>query len=80
MIFRLVEFSPGAGDDNHISTNEMYAIGLDALPMFLALFMLNTVHPGWVLRGPNSEFPRKMKKGSKKGHGNDETSAMLPME
>ncbi|KAK1707919.1 RTA1 domain-containing protein [Colletotrichum lupini] len=58
IIFRLVEFGPGANMDNPILTNENYAFGLDALPMVLALVLLNAVHPGIVLRGDNSEFPR----------------------
>ncbi|TQN68315.1 putative lipid transporter atnI, partial [Colletotrichum shisoi] len=58
IIFRLVEFGPGADIDNPILTNENYAFGLDALPIVLALVLLNAVHPGIVLRGENSEFPR----------------------
>ncbi|WQF85688.1 Putative RTA-like protein [Colletotrichum destructivum] len=58
IIFRLVEFGPGADIDNPILTNENYAFGLDALPMVLALVLLNAVHPGIVLREENSEFPR----------------------
>ncbi|OHF00539.1 RTA1 domain-containing protein [Colletotrichum orchidophilum] len=58
IIFRLAEFGPGANMNNPILTNENYAFGLDALPMLLALGLLNAVHPGIVLRGDNSEFPR----------------------
>lgn len=58
IIFRLVEFGPGAGSDNEMLTHEAYALCLDALPMALAVLLLNAVHPGWVLRGANSEFPR----------------------
>ncbi|CAH0024460.1 unnamed protein product [Clonostachys rhizophaga] len=58
IIFRLVEFGPGAGSDNEILAHEAYALCLDALPMTLAVLLLNAVHPGWVLRGANSEFPR----------------------
>lgn len=33
--------------------------------MLLAFLLLNAVHPGWVLRGPDSEFPR-LSRGEKK--------------
>lgn len=59
IIFRLVEFGPGAGSDNHMLANEGYVLGLDAAPMTLAVVLLNAVHPGWVLRGPNGDFPRR---------------------
>lgn len=44
-------------------------INLDALPMLLALTLFCVVHPGMVLIGPESEFPklsRKEKKALKK--------------
>ncbi|KAF4826517.1 putative lipid transporter atnI [Colletotrichum tropicale] len=65
IIFRLVEFGPGADIENPILTNENYAFGLDALPMVLALVLLNAVHPGIVLRGENGEFPRLSRKEKK---------------
>jgi L-2-hydroxyglutarate oxidase LhgO len=39
---------------------------LEALPMFVALLLWNVCHPGRVLVGPDSEFPKKEKKKSKK--------------
>lgn len=33
--------------------------------MFMALFLLNCVHPGFVLRGPDSELPRLSRKEKK---------------
>jgi len=33
--------------------------------MLLAVFLLNVVHPGTVLRGPESEFPRLSRKAKK---------------
>lgn len=48
--------------------NENYTFFLDGLPMFLALILLNALHPGRVLRGRDSEFPRltrEEKKGRK---------------
>jgi hypothetical protein len=38
---------------------------LEALPMFVALTLWNVVHPGKVLVGPDSEFPKKAKKSKK---------------
>jgi hypothetical protein len=66
IIFRLVEFGPGANIDNPILTNEGYALGLDAFPMSFACILLNAVHPGWVLRGPNGEFPKVSRAEKKK--------------
>ncbi|KAK1623027.1 RTA1 domain-containing protein [Colletotrichum phormii] len=65
IIFRLIEFGPGANMNNPILTNENYAFGLDALPMVLALVLLNAVHPGIVLGGENSELPRLSRKEKK---------------
>ncbi|OAQ87902.1 RTA1 domain-containingprotein [Purpureocillium lilacinum] len=58
IVYRLVEFSPGAGMDNPLLTSEIYPFMLDAFPMLVALVLLNAMHPGFVLRGPESEFPR----------------------
>lgn len=51
--------------ENPILANENYAFGLDAQPMVLALVLLNIVHPGVVLRGENSEFPRLSRREKK---------------
>ncbi|KAH6881032.1 RTA1 like protein-domain-containing protein [Thelonectria olida] len=56
-VYRLIEFGPGLNADNPLITKEIYPFALDALPMILALTMLNVMHPGFVLRGMNSEFP-----------------------
>lgn len=53
-----MEFIPGANTDNPLLTNEVYVFCLDALPVLLGLILLNVIHPGLVLRGPESEFPR----------------------
>ena len=65
IIFRLVEFAPGGEGDNPLLASELYPLLLDALPMALALVALNLMHPGFVLRGPESEFP-KLSKDEKK--------------
>lgn len=51
--------------DNPIISNETYSFVLDGLPMFMALLLLNAVHPGTVLRGAESEFPRPTRKERK---------------
>lgn len=58
IIYRLCEYSSGTTDSNKLLTSEAYPYVLDALPMFLALVVLNIFHPGRVLQGPDSEFPR----------------------
>ncbi|KEZ41408.1 hypothetical protein SAPIO_CDS7536 [Scedosporium apiospermum] len=65
IIFRLVEFIPGANDDNPILKSENYVFCLDGLPVLLGLILLNVLHPGLVLRGPDSEFPRLSRKEKK---------------
>jgi hypothetical protein len=68
IIFRLVEFSAGIDESTNVLIGtEGYALGLDASPMTLALLLLATVHPGIVLKGPDSEVPsRKEKRLEKK--------------
>jgi hypothetical protein len=51
--------------NNPILTHEFYAYVLDALPMILAALLLNIVHPGVVLKGPESEFPHVSRKEKK---------------
>ncbi|KAK2784437.1 hypothetical protein FQN52_009018 [Onygenales sp. PD_12] len=68
IIFRLVEFSGGL--ESKIATSEAAFYVLDAVPMIVALVLLNVVHPGLVLVGAESEFPKKEgKKGKGKGDG-----------
>jgi hypothetical protein len=68
IVFRLVEFSAGIDESaNMLIGTEGYALGLDAVPMVLALLLLAIVHPGIVLKGPGSDFPsRRMKRLGKK--------------
>ncbi|KAJ6452268.1 RTA1 domain-containing protein, partial [Mycena sanguinolenta] len=63
IIFRLIEFSSGVYSP--ITMHEAPFYCLDALPMFSALFLWNIFHPGQVLVGPESEFPKKEKKSKK---------------
>ncbi|KAJ6602640.1 RTA1 like protein-domain-containing protein [Mycena vulgaris] len=64
IIFRLIEFSSGLLSP--ITMHEAPFYCLEALPMFVALSLWNILHPGRVLVGPDSDFPKKVKK-SKKG-------------
>ncbi|KAJ6780350.1 hypothetical protein PWT90_06545 [Aphanocladium album] len=65
IIYRLLEFGPGINTDNKLITNETYPLVLDAMPMVLALVLLNLMHPGLVLRGPDGEFPRVTRREKK---------------
>jgi hypothetical protein len=66
IIFRLVEFASGLDPSkNPIPFHEVYFFVLDALPMFVALVLFNVVHPGHVLVGEGSEFPRLSRKEKK---------------
>jgi hypothetical protein len=58
IVFRFVEFGGGVSASNPILANEGYQLGLDAFPMLIALLIMNAVHPGKVLVGPGSSFPR----------------------
>ncbi|KAF2264670.1 hypothetical protein CC78DRAFT_224277 [Lojkania enalia] len=67
IIFRLVEFSAGIETSNPLPYHEVYPLVLDAFPMLMAALILTVIHPGLVLKGPDSEFPpRKQRKAEKK--------------
>lgn len=66
IIFRLCEFAAGTEISNPLPYHEGYALGLDAVPMTLAICILAVIHPGLALKGPESEFPsRKERKAEK---------------
>ncbi|RAK96802.1 RTA1 domain-containing protein [Aspergillus ibericus CBS 121593] len=65
IIFRLAQYAQGTSTSNPVLTHESYEYIFDAVPMFLALGLLNAVHPGRVLRGVESEFPR-VRRGEKR--------------
>ncbi|KAF7587594.1 hypothetical protein BBP40_007014 [Aspergillus hancockii] len=58
IIFRLAQFARGTDPNNPVLTHEVYEYALDAAPMFIALLVINIVHPGRILQGPDSEFPK----------------------
>jgi RTA1 like protein len=51
--------------NNPILRSENYTFVLDGFPMLLALLLLNVMHPGLVLRGPESEFAKLTRKEKK---------------
>ncbi|KPM34594.1 hypothetical protein AK830_g11971 [Neonectria ditissima] len=57
IVYRLVEFSGGLGQDNPLTNQEAYFYALEAVPMLLALASFNVIHPGRIMTGPNSEMP-----------------------
>ncbi|KAG8669041.1 hypothetical protein FPOAC1_008428 [Fusarium poae] len=65
IVYRLVEFGPGVNAHNALLIHEEYPLGLDATPILIALVLLNIMHPGFVLRGPESEFPKLSRKEKK---------------
>ncbi|TVY31867.1 hypothetical protein LSUB1_G008679 [Lachnellula subtilissima] len=58
IIYRLAEYGPGVSLSNPLPTHEAFFYCLDALPIFLAIAIMNVIHPGHVLVGPDSDFPR----------------------
>ena len=67
IIFRLVEYSAGdTPSSNPIPFHEAYSMCLDALPMFIALVLMNIIHPASVLQGEGSEFPKGPTRREKK--------------
>jgi hypothetical protein len=59
-IYRLIEFSSGIYSP--ITEHEWFAYVFDAVPMLLALVAFNVLHPGRILRGPNSDFSEDRKR------------------
>ena len=71
IIYRLVELNAGVSTDgsNPLIFHEGYFYGLEATPMLLATALLAILHPGYALKGEDSDFPsvsRKEKKAIKK--------------
>jgi len=67
IIFRLVEFAAGMDPEkNPIPYHEAYFLVLDCLPMLICCILINVVHPGRVLVGENSEFPKGPTRKEKK--------------
>ncbi|KAL1964502.1 hypothetical protein VTN77DRAFT_6928 [Rasamsonia byssochlamydoides] len=65
IIYRLVEYAAGTTVTNPLITHEAYEYVLDALPMFLALAVLNFTHPGRIINGPDASWPRLSRREKK---------------
>ncbi|KAI9040333.1 alkaline D-peptidase [Aspergillus affinis] len=65
IVFRLAQYADGTNPNNPALTHEWYEYVWDALPMFVAIGLLNIIHPGRVLQGPDSEFPKLSRKEKK---------------
>ncbi|KAE8447219.1 hypothetical protein EG329_011050 [Mollisiaceae sp. DMI_Dod_QoI] len=63
IIFRLCEYSQGL--NSKIPNHEAFQYCLDSLPMFLALVLLNIIHPGRVMAGKESNIPGRKERKSK---------------
>ncbi|CAK7264470.1 hypothetical protein SEPCBS57363_001098 [Sporothrix epigloea] len=55
IVFRIVEYSGGL--KSTIPNHEVFQYCLDTLPMFIAIFMYNVVHPGRIMRESETEMP-----------------------
>jgi energy-converting hydrogenase Eha subunit E len=64
IIFRIVEYSSGL--TSTIPNHEAYQYALDTLPMFAALVLYILVHPGRIMRGPETEMPSSWRCWSRK--------------
>ncbi|CAK7243880.1 MAG: hypothetical protein STHCBS139747_005410 [Sporothrix thermara] len=53
IVFRIVEYSNGL--KSTIPNHEVFQYCLDTLPMFVAILMYNIVHPGRIMRGPETD-------------------------
>ncbi len=67
IVFRLDEFAGGLDPStNPVPFDEVYFLVLDAGVMLVACVVLNAVHPGSVLVGEGSEFPKGPTRKEKK--------------
>jgi len=85
IVFRIVEFSAGAGTGltNQFRSHEWYQYVFDAAAMFLALVAMNVFHPGKVLIGKESEFKsrkeRKLEKRQSKERAESSDGGLMEM-
>jgi hypothetical protein len=57
IIYRLVEFSDGY--DTTLTRHEAFFYCLDGVPMLFGFALFNVYHPGRILVGPDSSFPKR---------------------
>lgn len=75
IIFRLVQYSSGVY--GALATHEAYFYCFEAAPMVLAIGIMNVIHPGRTLVGPEAEFPKitRMEKKEAKRRKREERNA-----
>lgn len=59
IFYRIAEYSGGVSPSNPVPYHEAYSYALDAFPMMACLLLLSIMHPGRILAGPGSDFPKK---------------------
>ncbi|KAJ5485554.1 lipid transporter atnI [Penicillium diatomitis] len=77
IIFRISQYAQGTSPGSPVLTTEAYEYVLDAVPMFLAMLVLNVIHPGRILQGPESGFSaiRRAEKQAKKDKNEERKNA-----
>ncbi|KAJ7159967.1 RTA1 like protein-domain-containing protein [Mycena crocata] len=75
IVYRLIEFSSGVYSPLTMHEAPFYC--LEALPMVVALSLWNLCHPGRILVGPDSEFPKKVKKSKKSDEQSEKELRLL---
>jgi hypothetical protein len=75
IIFRLIEYSGGL--KSSIPNHEAFQYSLDSLPMLVALFLFNAVHPGQVMRGKEGDIPRRKERKALGGRKNKEAVEIM---
>lgn len=64
IIFRLIEYA--SGFKSSIPNHEAFLYCFDLIPMFIALLLLNTTHPGAVMPGKESDLPSRKERKLRK--------------
>lgn len=59
IFYRIAEYGGGMTMSNPVPFHEAYSYTLDAFPMMVCLLILTIMHPGRILAGPESDFPKK---------------------
>ncbi|TVY52979.1 Protein RTA1 [Lachnellula cervina] len=72
IVYRLAEYGPGVSLSNPLPTHEAFFYCLDALPIFLAITIMNVIHPGHVLVGPDSRLPQALARAEESSQGGEE--------
>ncbi|GMF75042.1 unnamed protein product [Aspergillus oryzae] len=66
IVYRLIEFAnPNQAGKTVLSTKEAPFYILECVPIFIGMMLWNVLHPGRMMPGPDSEFP-KLSRSEKK--------------